>query len=978
VAALVAAAALLCAAEASAQCVQTGSDVSCTGTDPDGFVAAESDLTVSVQPNASVENGGSGTALQVISSTQITIEQDGSVVATGESAFGIAGTGLNTLTNRGSVIVSGAGAGAAGIGLGTNSSFVNEATGRLAVSPGVTGANAFGVNGGTGASITNHGRIDVGGTSAFGVAGGTNGSVTNTGSIITTGTGSAATSMGSFTTLDNSGTIEATGDGGVGIRIAGAQDRVTNSGDIRGGSGTGAGVLFDSGAGQGSFVNEAGGLVEAIGNDGVGIRFTGFQNTATNRGTIRGGDGEGAGVSFGTATNQGSFVNDAGGLVEALSGIAIQGSAGIDQVSNAGTIAGDVLLDSGNDTFSWAPGSIVNGVLDGGDGNDRVELFQPNPAAGVDGVFDLGTSSGFENLAIGRAGDTGTWTIIGNGSWERIDVVDGIAQFGAGNTITNPVTVQGGTARLGDGTSYTREISVAGGTALLENGATTTADVRVAAGGTVASEQSSSLAGTLTFEALSSYRSTFDPASATRVDVQGTIEIEANAELSLVRANAAPIVRNYRVLTASNGITGQFAGMTGSAFQRATQTYGPASGASFLDVLIESSFSLPATTANENRVGQHLNEAAFLGPSAAFSDFLATLGTITDPEEASDALDALHPEVYDAHTSASFETGSTFSALLAARPLRCEQFVSPYQTGRPSLEPCSRKGLTPWVTGFGRYADRDGAPNFRNWSYYGGGLAFGVDHDLSPDVLLSAMLGSSRLGLDFDGDGDGSLTTFEMGLAGAWRRGDTHVRGVIEYGHGWHETHRQVDFEGFSRLALSDHESNRVTALLEAGHTFVMMPFEIEPIASLEYTYLHEESTKESNAGVVDLDLGSRSNSVIATRSGFRAAMTLVKYAYAGALLEWADGVWRPEIRASWRQVWNDYDRNVSARLDGAPARTPEFRTRSQDAQYGADLGARIGFQPFGTANTIDLSYGAFIGDRTAVHTLMARFRMPL
>ena len=42
--------------------------------------------------------------------------------------------------------------------------------------------------------------------------------------------------------------------------------------------------------------------------------------------------------------------------------------------------------------------------------------------------------------------------------------------------------------------------------------------------------------------------------------------------------------------------------------------------------------------------------------------------------------------------------------------------------------------------------------------------------------------------------------------------------------------------------------------------------------------------------------------------------MTLVKYAWAGALLEWADGVWRPQIHASWRQVWTDYDREAVAR----------------------------------------------------------------
>jgi outer membrane autotransporter protein len=279
--------------------------------------------------------------------------------------------------------------------------------------------------------------------------------------------------------------------------------------------------------------------------------------------------------------------------------------------------------------------------------------------------------------------------------------------------------------------------------------------------------------------------------------------------------------------------------------------------------------------------------------------------------------------------------------------------------------------------GFGHFADRSGNSNHKDWSYDGGGLAFGVDYDLRKDVLLSALLGTSRAGLDFDGDGDGSLTTFEMGFAATWRHGGTHVRGALEYGHGWHTTHRQIEFQGFSRLALSDHDSDRVTVLLEAGHAFVKMPFEVEPIASLEYTYLHEDSTSESNAGVAALDIGSRSNVLFATNTGIRAAMTLVKHHYAGAYLEWADGVWRPEVRASYRHVWNDYDRALSSRLSGAPGATPDFRTRSQDAEYGADLGARIGFQPHGSRNTIEVGYDAFFGDDTTVHRASLRFKMP-
>ena len=128
----------------------------------------------------------------------------------------------------------------------------------------------------------------------------------------------------------------------------------------------------------------------------------------------------------------------------------------------------------------------------------------------------------------------------------------------------------------------------------------------------------------------------------------------------------------------------------------------------------------------------------------------------------------------------------------------------------------------------------------------------------------------------------------------------------------------------------------------------------------------------------LELDVEKRENALVGTNAGFRAGMTLVKWAYFGDLLEWADGVWRPEVHASWRQVWNDHDRALSSRLDGAPSGAPRFRTETEDAEIGADFGASVIFQPYGTRNTIELGYEGFVGDGSMSHAAMLRFRMPL
>jgi uncharacterized protein with beta-barrel porin domain len=914
----------LTSSEAAAQCAQAGSNVSCTGTDPNGFAATTSDLTVTVASGATVENGPATAAISLQQSSTVTIQSDALLSAAGASPAGVTGLGGNTLTNRGNVIVSGSGA--SGINLGDGSTFTNESTGQVIVAPGIVGGPVVGVRGGSNSLISNAGLVRAFGDGSVAIQTATGTQVTNTGLVSAPGAGSAGIGLGQTSIATNDGTIEATGDGGIGVRLAGTNAGLINAGTITGGSGTGAAVLM---------------LVP------------------------------------GTSTAPNQLRNDPTGVLDAASGIAVTGSSGVDVVDNRGTITGDVRLGSGNDTFFWGTGSTLTGALDGQGGTgDLLRLFQTDAATPVDDSFDLGATAGFEELQIGNPGDESTWTLTGAGSYANgAFLSSGTAVFADGASLANDLTVQAGELRLGDGTSFT-DISVTGGSAVFESGASTQADV-AATGGRVVAQGTSSLVGTLDLDTGSRFVAGFDAMTNDRLDVQGSVELRGG-RLLLLNQSSTPASQAgpFRVLSATDGLTGEF-GEIGSAFTRGTASYGPTSGASFVDVVVESSYTLPASSPNQRRVGHHLDLASESVPSSAFSAFLDALDALEDVGAGSQALDALHPELFDAHTSASFATASTYAGLLAERPLRCEQFVSPYRPNQPSQTPCGERGITPWATGFGRYADRSGDSNHRDWSYAGGGLALGADWRGGSGVVLSGLLGTSRVGLDFDGDGDGSFTSFELGLGAGWEYQGTYVRGALGYGHGWHTTHRQVDVPGFSRLALSDHDSDRVTALLEAGHEFVFTPFEVEPLVSLEYTYLHEQSISESNAGVVDLEIDSRSNALFATHAGLRAGMALVKYAYAGPWLEWADGVWRPELEAAWRQVWNDYDRAFSSRLAGAPSGTPRFRTAAQDARYGADLGARVSFQPYGTSNTFELGYEAFVGDGTTVHTAIARVRIP-
>lgn len=1046
-----------------AQCVQMGTTVDCAGAVPGGFQAGvgEDNLDVTVQVGAALDNAGTGAAIAVNAGNSIVIEQSGAVTATGASSTGVSGSDSNDLINRGDVIVSGNDA--RGVGLGADSTFTNEATGRVIVSGGLVGANSVGVGANQNGTVANAGLIEVTGPNSVGIQTASGGTITNTGTIRLPDVNGAGVVLDNFTqagggsTLDNSGTIDASGDGGVGVRFDDTSATATNRGTISGGSGTGVGVLFNSVTpflSRNTFTNESGGQVSAA--SGVAIRGASASDEVDNQGDVTGsieleGGADVLGNS-GTITGdvdlgagQDSFDNSGttvgnivmgDGIDDLTNSGTITGNVdlgmGADRLDNPGTINGDVTLGSGDDRLFNAgtingdvdlgddddlfdnlgvvignvdlgageqdelgirTGSSLSGTLDGGvGGGDALRLLQATPGGSDGGSLDLSTTTNFEILSIGAPGgtDNGTWTLSGSGEFSTGAFVNtlGTAQFADGTTLLGPLVVDGGVARIGDGTSFSDsavpsmsfpdEITVVRGSLIFEDGASSQAAEVAVNGGVVSAEGTASLTGNVTFGAGGGYGSTYSALGGSRLDVDGMVTIDPGATITATQTDSASIVQTFRVLTATQALSGEFVALPSSAFQMISTVYGPTMGPSFVDLSVASTFSLPASSPNERRVGQHLDAARGAAPSTEFNDFLSTLLTINDASTAEKALNSLHPEFYDVHSSASLSAGRNYARMLARRPLRCEQLISPYRRDQPSLAPCSKRGFTPWVQGFGQYSERDADSDYNDWHYGGGGLAGGVDHDLGEQVQLSAMVGTSRMALGFDDEGDGSLTTFEAGLGAAWHRDGTHVRGAIEYGHGWHRTRRQVDIPGFERLALSDHDSDRVTTLFEAGHTFVFGGFEIEPRASVDYTYLNEESARETNAGVVELDIDRRENSLVGTNAGFRAGMTLVKWYYAGDWLEWADGVWRPEISASWRQVWNDYDRDMKSSLSGAPGGTPELRTEAEDARIGADLGARVSFQPHGTRNTIELGYEAFVGERSISHGVMARIKIPL
>ncbi len=948
----------------------------------DGLVSAVGDAAIGISATAAQSTANSSGSVQVNGAGAIgiaaqTVDHSGTTTATGDAAIGISATAAGATANSsGSVQVNGAGA----IGIAAQTLDHSGTTT-------VTGDGSIGLR--AALIATNQGVVDVQGDFTAGILGAAGGEVVNaaSGSVTVSGDSSAGLVANAGGIARNEGQVTVAGADGGGL-FGQSNDstlvtRLINTGTVTVTGDATAAAFATAGV---DIENE--GLLDATASpDGVGVRLVGDESTVRNSGIIRGGTGVGAGIAFADASSTTnpetrSALNLAGGLIESAGGVAVRGGTAIDAVTNRGDIQGDVLLGDGNDAFGWGDGSNVGGALDGEGGDDQLFLVQSDPDAPVNASFDLGNSVGFEDLVVGIPGDTNTWTLTGTGSYtDGIFASHGELRIDLAANVADEIIVNGGLLHLEDGVTLPNGVRVEDGRALYAPGADVTLPLRTADTGIVVLDGINGLQGDADFQG-GVVEAEFSAGSNERLDVDGNLTLGSQSLLQLVKTDPGPIAGEpiYRVLTASAGRAGRFGDVEivngTSPFLRGIPTYGSGAG-HFVDVQLTRRFEPIGRSADEHRVGQYLDDAVAAGVSPDFQSLLDTFPALTN-DQAADALDSLHGAAYDAQTSTALATATRYAHLLAQRPPRCERLVSPYRPDEASRSPCGPRGLTPWVAGFGLFADRNGSAGQPDYSHAGGGIAFGVDQRFGDGFLVSGLLGTSRSALDLDNDGDGSYTSFELGLGAAWNHsGGTHLRASVGYGHGWHTTHRDVSYPGFSRLALSSHDSDRVTVAGEVGHVFSLVGFEVEPVAAVEYTYLFQESIQESNAGVVRLDIDSRSTSFVATDTGARIGMTLVKYAYMGDWLEWADGVWRPQVQAGWRQVWTGYDRDFDARLTGAPSTTPKLRVRSEDAQYGANVGGRVSFQPFGTRNSIEIAYDAFVGDRTTAHTVLATFRMP-
>lgn len=946
-----------------AECLPDPDDatvIECAANDDDGFDAgASNDLDLTVLQGVTVGNAPDMDTLRLNDDSSITIEAGGTVV--NDAADGVAASvgDRSAVLHAGDIEISGDGG--VGISGGSNDSVdgLETLTGSFIQ---LQAQDNIGIRALDDTVVTHGGSIDAG--SSPGAVGIQIGSTSNdsahvhsvSGTIQLEGDGSTGVELGSGNTFVNAGTISVTGLNGVGV-LAGAD------------------------GGEGNTIQNNG--LIAVNDSGIAVNF-----------------------EFSGSGEPNSLDNQPGARIDAGTGVAVLGSAAIEFLISDGEITGSVDLAAGNDSVDLRPGGILTGDVNLGAHNDSIVM----EGATLTGDVDLGdgrdtfallagsTVTGTVNLGVGN--DSFAWfeggvVTTAGGDPGMIDGGDGTDRLVLAGSVLGPATVDlsaiadfeilaltGGDWTFRNDASFGEGITLSGGIARMDGPVSfMEGDLTAATASTLEVSDTLTLAdGDYTQADGATLRAVLDPGgpSGSVVATTGAATLDAGAQLEI--ESVAPLGDGeiYPILSATGGITGDFSGLPAPT---AVLSFDVMKVNMNREIVLEVQrlpYASAASTANQGAVATALDGVLGAGPTGDMLDLLAALDQ-TPVDAYGAALDALQPEVYDAQTGTSLWLGQSFARLAARNLVECEPAYYEHvpdwiARGRP----CGEERWTPWLGTFGNLRQRDGGGGHIDYDAQTVGIAMGAGRMIGESWDVSGWVGTGLGWLDVDGAGDGDLQTIELGVAGARRLGGAYVRSAVGYGHGWHRQDRGVAIDGYVRNATGEFSSDRVTGLLEIAYDLQEEEtISLSPVASVDFTWLTEEGFTESGGQGANLSLGDRSQTLLGTTLGVQLTGSFVKHRYVIESIQWANGLWRPEIDLRWRSNWTGVDRDIEGRFVGAPAGTGFFTARGEDVEQGAEVTIGTTFQPYGTQALVTAGYRGFIGFGAQSHGLNLDIRIP-
>ena len=523
-----------------------------------------------------------------------------------------------------------------------------------------------------------------------------------------------------------------------------------------------------------------------------------------------------------------------------------------------------------------------------------------------------GVFSGGGNLVISNSGNGGKVIFTGANTYTGTTTITSGANVAVNGSMASQFTVSSGGILQGSGSF--------GGGSINSGGI-------IAPGNSIGTITSN---GALTFASGSTYQVEVNSAGQSdKIAVNGVATIQGgtvSVSGSLPSTPLALLNTKYTILTATNGVSGQFANVTGLPAY-SFLTGGLSYGAN--DVTLGYTFATPFSTVakniNQRNVGNALTIAALSPVNALGAPILNALFS-GNYENAQAVMDTVSGSGLAGVQSTAMQVGEMASSSVSDQIAFWRSGETMDATGRTSQEgnnprnflayaptetnvakkgPINLKGpagsltaavaprtFRAWGSMFGGGAnylsDAGRGAAASNIGYYGG--LIGVDYQVQPNILVGVALGGSSSNFNVGSlSTNGNLTGFHAGVYGAYAMGNSYVALNETFSAYSNQTNRKAG--GYAYLPYeqlsAQFGSTEFRTRAELGHGVLMgglkaTPFIAAEIAAYQSNAFSEQSSiyastfalKNNGQGVNSLPTfaGLRLSNAVTLSNGWRLA----------------------------------------------------------------------------------------------------------
>lgn len=472
----------------------------------------------------------------------------------------------------------------------------------------------------------------------------------------------------------------------------------------------------------------------------------------------------------------------------------------------------------------------------------------------------------------------GGWLrLSGDNSFHGLSLKGGTLELSGSNALTDDVKVEGGVLRL-TGSLDGSALTVSGGTVVV-NGRVVNGDTHIGANGTLGGSGTlgnTTVAGTIApgnsignltvngqyvQQAGSRFLVEMRPPSATdTLTVNGAATLNGGTVVALRSPGVYALGQSYSFLTATQGITGKFAGVDNSLFgpfAKMQLRYGATSV--HADVVRAAALASAAGTANQRQTA---------GAIDAFADANPLLQTLVfmDAGNAVKAFDQLSGDLHPSLRNLLLEEGRQVRNAALARANSGHDAFSSQSTA---------PGVTLWadVLGSGSHLESDGNATALRSS--GQQTLIGGDYQFDSGLRIGALGGGGRSDAHAKLRATkGEIHSRTLAIHGGQRWGGLGLHGGLSVASHDIKGQRSVTALGATQTLQSKYDGETRQLFVEGGYQFGSAGWQLEPY--LQYAHVKSESDAfGERGGNAALNARKADSTVDLTTAGLRGAVNL-------------------------------------------------------------------------------------------------------